>query len=167
MEMPGTDGGATALRVRKAEEDSPARWDPFDTLLGLRPFRPLFNWPGYFDTMVPRAAGLSFDVDLKQKDGKYVAECALPGFKKDDIEVEVRGNGVTVTAKTSTEKKEERADFVYRERYRGDYRRTIAFPSDVDPKDVTAVYKDGILEISVPAPTQPQSKKVEVKSATS
>ena len=162
------NNGGTVLEVKKAENKVPSfadlfQWDPFE-FMKLRPsLRSAFDWPSIFGTALPATNGYSFDVDLKQKDGKYVAECSLPGFKKGDIDIQVRGNAVTVSAKSEIESKEERADYIYRERRTGEYYRTISFPADVDPKKVEAAYKDGILEITVPAPSQPKTERVEIK----
>jgi len=163
------NNGGSAVEVKKASSTLPTiaefyESNPFDFMTFRPGFRSLFDLPTFFSTAAaPSTSVFSFDVDLKQRNGKYVAECALPGFKKSDIDIQVRGKAVTVSAKTQAETKEERADYVYRERRTGEYHRTISFPIDVDPKKVEASYKDGILEISVPAPTQAKAEKIDIK----
>lgn len=163
------NNGGNAVEVKKAESSLPTladffEWEPYDFMKFRPSLRSFFDWPTFFKTAAsPAASAFSFDVDLKQKDGKYVAECSLPGFKKDDIDIQVRGKSVTVSAKTQGETKEERADYVYRERHTGEYHRTISFPVDLDPKKVEASYKDGILEITVPAALQTRPEKIEIK----
>lgn len=162
------NNGGTAVEIKKFEEKLPAfpdafQWDPFHELMRLRPsLRSLYDWPSFFAT-TPAVRGYGFDIDLREKDGKYIAECSLPGFKKGEIDIQVRGNNLTITAKSQGETKEQAANYVYRERHRGEYCRTMAFPEPIDPKRVEAFYKDGILEVFVPMTQQPKTEKVEIK----
>ena len=164
------NNGGTAVEIKKIEERLPAfpdhfQWDPLAELMRYRPsLRSLFEWPTFFGTSLPAAVrGYGFDIDLKERNGKYVAECALPGFKKGEIDIQVRGKNVTITAKSQGETKEQSANYVYRERHHGEFCRTMAFPEPIDPKQVEAVYKDGILEVSVPMTLYTKTEKVEIK----
>lgn len=150
--MSSTNGGS-GIEIKKADDKLPAfpdlfKWDPFAEFAGFR----------------PSLRGYGFDIDLKEKDGKYIAECALPGFKKDEIEIQVRGKNLTITAKTSGKVDEKSATYVYRERHRGEFCRTLAFPETIDPKLVEAVYRDGILEVSVPMSQLKAAQKIDIKS---
>ncbi len=98
-------------------------------------------------------------MDVYEKDGGYVVECAVPGFKKDDVKVEVVGNSLRVTGTVSEEKKEEKLHFHRRELRRETFSRTIDFPQEIDPDKVVATVEDGMLKIAL----QP-TKKIERKS---
>jgi len=98
-------------------------------------------------------------MDVYEKDGGYVVECAVPGFKKDDIKVEVVGNSLRVTGTLAEEKKEEMPHFHRRELRRESFARTIDFPQEIDPEKVTASVEDGMLKITL----QP-AKKIERKT---
>ena len=102
-------------------------------------------------------------VDVVQSDGKYVVKASLPGFKRDEISVEV-GNGVlTISAKRAEEKEEHDEHYVRRERYSGSAMRRISLAGVDAESDVDAALKDGVLEVSVTAPTAESAKKIEVR----
>lgn len=164
-----TNNGGTAIDVKNREEARAAfpdrfQWDPFAEFMSFRPnLRSLFEWPATFP---PASAirGYGFELDLKQKDGKYIAECALPGFKKDDIDVQIRGKNLTITAKAHAKSIEETETYVYRERQRGEFCRTLTFPEPVDAKAVEATYRDGILEVKIPMKQPTTPEKVAIRS---
>jgi len=164
-----TNNGGSAIDIKKVEEDRPAssdpfRWDPFSDLMRFRPsLRSLYEWPVSFP-VVPAIRGYGFDLDLKEKDGKYIAECALPGFKKEDIDVQIRGKNLTITAKTHAKTIEGNATYVYRERHHGEFCRTLTFPEPVDARAVEATYRDGILEVVIPMARPTSPEKITIKS---
>lgn len=164
-----TNNGGSAIEAKKAEDRLPVfpdlfQWDPFAELVRFRPnLRSLYEWPSTF-SMAPAHSGYGFEIDLKEKDGKYIAECALPGFKKEEIDIQIRGKNLTITAKTHGKIEEKTATYVYRERHHGEFCRTLAFPEPIDPKSVEASYRDGILEVTVPMTGQKAAEKVEIKS---
>lgn len=162
------NNGGSAIDVKKIEEKLPRfpdvfGFDPFAEFVGFRPsMRPFFDWAASLPGSGAR--GSAFDIDLKEKDGKYIAECALPGFKKDEIEIQVRGKNLTISAKTEGKSESKAATYLYRERHQGAFCRTIAFPEAIDPKQVEAIYRDGILEVSVPMTQQKPAQKIDIKS---
>src|SRR5579859_671344 len=91
----------------------------------LRPsgFWPLADW----GRRLPAKQTFGFALNMYKHEGQYFVECALPGFKKDDIEIEVTGRRLTVTAKAKFELEQKEARYVYRERENGTYCRTIDF----------------------------------------
>jgi HSP20 family protein len=162
------NNGGSAIDIKKVDEKLPRfpdmfASDPFFEFMGFRPnFRPFFDWAASFP--LSGHHGFAFDIDLKEKDGKYVAECALPGFKKEEIDIQVRGKNLTITAKTQGKTESKAAAYLYRERHQGEYCRTLAFPEAIDPKQVEAFYRDGILEVSIPMTQQKPAQKIDIKS---
>jgi HSP20 family protein len=102
-------------------------------------------------------------IDLYEKDGDYVVECAVPGLKKDDIEIEVSDNRLTMSAKRQEEKTQEDTRYHYREMRRGGFSRSITFPQEIDTDKVNAEYDSGILRVTVPLMKPAQAKKVSIK----
>ena len=94
-------------------------------------------------------------VEVKQSKTEYKVKVQLPGVKKDDIEVELDNDFMTITAKIEEEKeqKEEQEENL---RYHtcefryGKYQRTISFDQPVKGADATAKYKNGVLKITIP-----------------
>ena len=103
------------------------------------------------------------NVDIYQEDGNYVVEVDLPGFKKEEINLEFKGDILTITAnKTEREEKEER-NYLYRSRRCQSFTRQIRF-SEIDKDNVAANFEDGILMVNLPVLKHEETtNKIEVK----
>lgn len=145
----------------------------FDTdLVRYNPLAELANFRRNVNTLLdsvvrPGAMGFTATwgpaVDVYEKDGKYHVEFAVPGLKKDDIEIEVNDNSLTVSGKTKEDKADESPRYHYREIRRTEFSRTIQFPQEINAEQVTASYDNGILKLSVPSAKPAAAKKVTIK----
>ena len=94
-------------------------------------------------------------VEIKQNDANYKIKVQLPGVMKDNIDIELDNDFMTITAEIE-EEKEEKQEGEKNERFHtsefryGKYRRTISFDTPVKPDGASAKYKNGILSITVP-----------------
>ena len=107
----------------------------------------------------------AFRTDITEKDGKYVLEADLPGFKKEDISVDIDKDCLTITAEHKSEEKEENADsYIRRERYYGSYTRSFNVKG-IDTEAITAAYNDGVLTLPMPKkePEVPAARRLEIK----
>jgi HSP20 family protein len=105
--------------------------------------------------------------DIRETDDAIKLIMNIPGFKKDDISIDVKDNCLTIsaTSKKEEEKKEEKGKVVWhrRERYCGSYRRCFSLPKSVKPEDISASYEDGVLRVTaVKNEIKPQHKKIEI-----
>ena len=94
-------------------------------------------------------------IEVKQNDKSYKVKVQLPGVKKDDIQVELDNDFMTITAEIQEEKaekqEEEKNERFHTSEFRyGKYQRTISFDQPIKGDDSTAIYKDGVLTIPVP-----------------
>ncbi len=94
-------------------------------------------------------------IEVKQNDKNYKVKVQLPGVKKDDIQVELDNDFMTITAEIQEEKAEKQEEgknerFHTSEFRYGKYQRTISFDQPIKGDDSTAIYKDGVLTITVP-----------------
>jgi HSP20 family protein len=160
------DNGKTQKR---GTEIVPARTAP----LALFPrwmerFEDLFSdvWPPAWPMLrFQEELGLRIPpVDVYEEGESVVVKAELPGMKKDEIEVHVTGDELTISGKKEKEEKVERKDYRRFERAAGSFRRTVTLPSEVELEKITASYKDGVLEIRAPkiAGAAPKGRKVEV-----
>lgn len=101
-------------------------------------------------------------VNLYEKDGTYTLECAVPGYKKDDITVEARGDQVMISGKYSQEKTEEQNQYHCREMRQGSFMRTVGLPQEVDPDQVAAKLENGMLRITLHPTKSIKSKTIPV-----
>ncbi len=112
----------------------------------LQPFgfgRPRFSELSAIDTTFPR-----FDVIDREKD--LVVRAEIPGVEKDDLEVTLLDNMLTISGKTYSEEKEEEGDYFRSEIRQGEFSRSVSLPSDVDADKVSSKFKDGMLTLTLP-----------------
>ncbi len=108
----------------------------------------------------------SFKTDIKDNGGEYLLEADLPGFKKEDINVNLENNYLTISAerKAENEEKDKKGRYIRCERSYGSFTRSFDV-SDVDTDKITASYEDGVLKLTMPKKekTLPTAKKLEIK----
>lgn len=101
--------------------------------------------------------------DVRETDGAYELDVDLPGFKKDEINVELKDGYLTISAAKGLDKdeKDKEGKYIRKERYAGACSRSF-YVGDVQQKDVSAKYEDGILKVTLPK----QAKKELPKSTS-
>ncbi len=101
--------------------------------------------------------------DIKETEDDYILDIDLPGYKKEDIKVDITDGYLTINAKTSHEKNEgEKGKFVRRERFMGECSRSFYVGDDVKEDEIKASFKNGILNLEVPK-VKPEEKKSDKK----
>lgn len=89
--------------------------------------------------------------DIMEKDGNYILEIELPGFKKEDIRAELKDGYLTVTAEISkSEDKSDKGALIHRERYNSSCKRTFFVGEQIRQEDIKAGFENGILRLQVP-----------------
>ena len=89
--------------------------------------------------------------DIRETDGSYELDVDLPGFKKDEIKVQLKDGYLTVTAQQNTNKdeKDKEGHYIRQERYVGNMTRSF-YLGDIPKEDIKAKYEGGVLRLSVP-----------------
>lgn len=90
--------------------------------------------------------------DVREKENSYELDMDLPGFKKEEITVDLKNGYLTIGASKGLDKDQKDADgkYIRRERYSGVCSRSFYVGTAVRPEDISAKYEDGILKLSVP-----------------
>ena len=102
-------------------------------------------------------------IDVKESGENIVVQAELPGVSKDEIDVSVDRNVLTISAEVSQfDADEENDKIIHSERYYGAVRRSIALPADVSIDDASARYEDGMLVLTLPKATKGAKKKIDV-----
>jgi HSP20 family protein len=154
------------LAVRKAEKPVPAVGEPqpssiqvvnrlLDTIWD--PFRG-FEWPVEYElpTRIPL-------VDVIDSGNEYVVKAELAGLKKENVEIEVGANELSLTAKSDVEKEEKGRTYLHRERAFSTFRRYIGFAESIDTQKVSASMNEGILEVRLPKlELKPEKKRAKI-----
>ena len=101
--------------------------------------------------------------DIREKKGSYVLDIDLPGFKKDELTIELNDGYLTISAAKGLDqdkKEKETGHYIRRERYAGSCQRSFYVGNDVTEEDIHPKYENGILSFSVP---KEEAKPVEEK----
>lgn len=99
--------------------------------------------------------------DVRELDGSYELDVDLPGFKKDEVTLELKNGVLTIQAVKGLDKDEtdKKGKYIRQERYAGACSRSFYVGDAVEPEDVSARFEDGILTISVPKNAKKQLPK--------
>ena len=110
------------------------------------------------------AQPLQIKVDVEENDKAYTVKAEVPGIKKEDINVQIEGNQVSITAESKQEKDvKENGKVIRSERYYGSLHRSFSLGQDVDQAAASAKYADGILQLTLPKKATAATKKLTVQ----
>lgn len=114
---------------------------------------------------VDEAAALRMRIDVHERDDAYEVKADLPGFRKEDIHVNIDGKLVQIDAELhrENETKDERKKLVRSERFHGRMSRSFSLARDVDEARTVARYADGVLTLELPKKQSESARKVEVR----
>lgn len=116
-----------------------------------------WNFPSGLDRGLPK-------IDIIDHDNEIEVQAALPGVKKEDLDVTINNQTITIRASTKEEKKEEeKGKYFRREITRGEFQRTVSLPNNVDDENAKASFKDGILTVTIPKTEKSKRKTIEIK----
>lgn len=101
--------------------------------------------------------------DVRETDDSYEVDIDLPGFKKDEIQAQLKDGYLTVSAAKGLDKdeKDKKGNYIRQERYAGAMSRSFYVGDDVTQEEIKAKYEDGILKLSIP---KKSGEKVETKN---
>ncbi len=122
---------------------------------------------GRHDSLFGKNAKNLMKTDVRELENSYELDIDLPGFKKDEIRIELDNGYLTISAARALDKDEERkkGQYIRRERCSGECSRSFYVGDKLEPADVSARFADGILQISfpkAPAPKEPENKRVNI-----
>jgi len=125
------------FRNRRRGEVEEGKGDPFNSLVNEF-FSDAFN---AIDTK-------SFKTDVKETDENYIIESELPGLSKEDINIEITDNYLTISAQNEEKFEEEKENYIRRERRTGSFQRVFQI-DNVKEDEIDAKYENGILEVTL------------------
>lgn len=137
---------------RMAEDMWRRPFPGFPSLFGREPW-----WPA--PTLALRAPSL----DVYEDKDDVVVKAELPGMKKEEIEVTVSGDVVTIKGEKKQEEEVKEKDYCRRERSYGAFSRSVALPCEVKGGEVKASFKEGVLEVRMPKTEEAKTNAVTVK----
>ena len=133
---------------------------PFDTLLGLQQALDAFRTSGWLDAG-PSGGGAYPPINVFRRGDEFVVLAEVPGVKKSDLDVQVKGNTVRISGAKAVGYPE-RAGVHRRERLAGRFDRALALPVEIDAEGVRAECRDGVLALLLPRAARDRPRTVQV-----
>ncbi len=137
------------------------RWDPFRLLRRREDvFEDLFR--DFFRRIEEGDVTLEPPAEVAESNGEVTVKLAVPGVEKDQIQVTVADDVLTVRGEARKESEEKKKNFYRREIRYGAFQRTVPLPVEVDSTKAAAELKNGVLKITLPKSKQPKAREVKV-----
>ncbi len=141
------------------------KYDPFRELKSLQD-----EMNRLFMSSVPRGfgeedlatGGWSPRVDIFESESELVLEAELPGMQRDDFEVSIENNVITLRGERKFEKKDESDNYHRVERAYGSFTRSFSLPRSVSAEGTTADFKNGVLRVTLPKKEEAKARKIEI-----
>lgn len=135
----------------------------------LEPFslmRDFMRWAPFRETDLGTELGaFAPSFDIKETGDAYVFAADLPGVQRDDLDINITGNRLTVAGKRESETRKEGENHFASERTFGHFSRTFTLPEGVDASGVKAEMKDGVLTLTVPKMPEVQPRKITIAAS--
>lgn len=137
-------------------------WEPFrlmENMLGWNPFAMLHpaHVPTAAQNYMPR-------FDVKETQDCYVFTADLPGIREEDLDVSLTGNRLVISGKRESEECQESEQYHLHERSYGRFSRAFSLPDCINPDQVKAHLKDGVLTLTVGKKTEVQPRRIQISS---
>jgi HSP20 family protein len=154
------------MRLTRFQRPDLWNWSGFNQLTSLRDeindlFESTFtngNGSDVFNSWAPA-------LDVYEDNDNLIVRAEVPGMKKDDINISLRDNVLTVSGERRNEKKYEGSQTSREERFFGRFTRSVALQKQVDSNRVKAAYRDGILTITLPKAEEAKPRQITVQAA--
>ena len=105
----------------------------------------------------------TFRTDVRDEGDSFRLEAELPGFRKEDISIDIKDERLTISAQRKLENEDEKPNFIKRERFYGSYKRSFGLDG-INTDAIEASYIDGVLSLKLPkqAPVLPEARRIEI-----
>lgn len=157
--LAGADNPLAMMRRMQEELDSVFR------AFGVPRFGAAIAVPREMEELLTRTPALaqtaqwSPQIEVFEREGDIVVHADLPGVRRDDVEVNVDDDVLTIRGERRQEHRETQGGYRRTERSYGTFFRQIPLPDGVDPTEIEAAYEDGVLEVIIPSPRSQQQAR--------
>jgi HSP20 family protein len=119
----------------------------------------------FSDSLFPEEPSVFPAWNVSEEERSFLIEAELPGFPRESLEIQVTGNELRLSGSREKET-EENTKVLRRECFKGWFSRTLRLPVEIDADKVEAVFKDGILSVTLPKSEAALPRKIQVQAAT-
>jgi len=102
------------------------------------------------------------DIDVVQRNNELTIKADLPGLRREDVLVDITDDAVTIQGERKLEREQEREGIYHTERSYGSFCRVIPLPEGAMSDQAKATFRDGVLEVIMPAPTASKGRRLEI-----
>jgi len=133
--------------------------DPVSELMTLITGDPFFRQP--VASGIDENGGIA--MDISEHEGKLIVKADMPGFERDQIDVQVHKGVLTVRGERTNESETKDKKFYRRERRFGSFTRSIALPGNITEENIDAHFDNGVLTLEITQPEIAKPKKVAIR----
>ena len=165
------EASGTEITQQAPSESMPLRWRPrgmfdemermFDRMHEFFPRGRHWGMPPWFEELQSQV--MQPAVDIIDHDSEVIIRAAVPGVKKENLDLSLTENTISLKGKIYRDEKEEKADYYRSEILRGDFSRTLSLPVEVDADRAKATFQDGMLEVVVPKKQPVERKTISIE----
>jgi HSP20 family protein len=121
-----------------------------------------WGWP-MGGRLTPLMERIAPRVNVIDRDEEILVRAEVPGVKKEDLDISITENAVTIKGSTRREEEEEKGDYFRREIESGAFSRTVGLPGSVDTEKAKASFSDGVLELTIPKVSKARRKRIRIE----
>lgn len=117
----------------------------------------------FSDAVATRQNAFAPSIDISESDKQYMIDVEVPGMRKEDIDLNIENNTLTISGERKFEKKEDNKQYHRVESHYGSFSRSFTLPENVKVDSISASYNNGILNITVDKSEQQMKKQIKIK----
>ena len=169
-----------AQNIKQTKDISPVKQSGAQVLMPARRFTPFEEMDQLLESFFPRSwvhplrrewpnfnearsAVRAPRIDVINRDEDILVRAEVPGVNKDDLDISLTENTITIQGSSDRQEKEEKGNYYRCEISRGTFSRSVVLPSDVDEEKVKAVFKDGMLEVTLPKVEKSKRRSIQIE----
>jgi HSP20 family protein len=144
------------------------RWNPFQDMMAFRDAMERMMQDAFARPGSALSGRGSFPVDLVENENGYVIHASLPGFKPDEVQVQVSGDTLTIRGEHREEAQQggQNQQYLMHERREATVYRAITLPASIDADKAQASYENGVLTLTLPRAQSAQPKQIHISGGT-
>lgn len=142
------------------------RWSPFKQVARMDPvsdMEEMFRGFGLRPLLRDAETPLELRMDVTENENSYLVTVDVPGVKKEDVEVSIDGNQVTISAEVKRESKKTEGKDIRSERYYGTAYRAFMLPHEIDDSKALAQYENGVLQLTLPKKAGAKAHRITIQ----
>ena len=140
------------------------RWEPAREMLTLREAMDRLFDDAFTRPLSIRDGWSAPAIDMYQTDDEIVVRASLPGFKADDVQINITGDVLTLRGEMKHEDEKKEKAWHLREQHWGSFERSVALPTNVVADRASAEFENGILTITLPKAEEAKPRTISVKA---